>query len=132
MDPDIRHLSGFSVFSMGRWRGAWKTVGDGYPFIRHGFKLFNQGLMFFVTLARFRTKPTKEIVAKTQKLFEEIVKEGARVLGVYWTLGRYDVVVISDCPDEKAHMKIAMKLSDIVSTESLLAIPAEEAIKLVE
>ena len=88
--------------------------------------------MIFITLARFRTKPTREIVAKTQKLFEEAVKEGSRVLGVYWTLGRYDVVIVSECPDEKTHMKVALRFSDMVSTESLLAIPAEEAVKLIE
>ena len=73
--------------------------------------------MLFITLARFRTKPTRETVAKTQKLFEEAMKEGSRVLGVYWMLGRYDVVVISECPDEKTQMKIALRFSEIVSTE---------------
>ena len=81
--------------------------------------------------ARFREKPTRETIAKTQKLFEEAVKEGVKVLGVFWTLGRCDVVVISECP-EKTHMKMAVKFSEMVSTESLLAIPAEEAVKLIE
>lgn len=88
--------------------------------------------MLFITLAKFRKKPTKEMLAETQRLFEQSVKEGSKVLSVYWTLGRYDVVVLSDCPDEKTHMKIALKFGEIASTESLVAIPAEEAGKLVE
>jgi hypothetical protein len=36
------------------------------------------------------------------------------------------------CPDEKTHMKGALRFADLVSTESLVALPAEEAVKLVE
>ncbi len=86
--------------------------------------------MLFITLCRFRKKPTKETIAEAQRLFEEAAREGGKILGVYWVLGRYDVVVISECPDEKTHMKIAIKFGDIVSTESLVAVPSEEAVKL--
>lgn len=86
--------------------------------------------MLFITLCRFRRKPTKETIAEAQRLFEEAAEEGARILGLYWVLGRYDVVLISECPDEKTHMKIAIKFGDIVSTESLVAVPSEEAVKL--
>jgi len=59
-------------------------------------------------------------------------KHGAKTLGTYWTLGRCDVVVLSDCPDVKAHMALAMRFAEMVSTESLVAVPAEEASKLIE
>lgn len=88
--------------------------------------------MLFITLAKFKKKPTKEMLAETQRLFEQIAKEGGKILGVYWTLGRYDVVVLSECPDEKAHMKGALRFAETMSTESLVAITAEEAAKLVE
>lgn len=87
--------------------------------------------MHFITLGRFRRKPTKQMLAEMQKLFEEPV-EGGKILGYYWTLGRYDGVVISECPDEKTHMKIMLKFADYVSTETLVAVPGEEAGKLVE
>jgi len=87
--------------------------------------------MLFITLGRFRKKPTKQMLAEMQKLFEQPV-EGGKILGIYWTLGRYDGVVISECPDEKTHMKIMLKFAEFVSTESLVAVSGEEASKLVE
>jgi uncharacterized protein with GYD domain len=51
---------------------------------------------------------------------------------MYFTLGRYDVVLVSECPDEKAHMKISMQFGELASSESMVAVPAEEAEKLVE
>ena len=62
------------------------------------------------------------MVAKASKVFEQITKEGAKILGYYWTLGRYDAVT----------MKFLLRFGDILPTETLLAIPREEATKLVE
>ena len=59
--------------------------------------------MIFITLARFKAKITKESVAQSSKLVEKMVKEGGKVLGMYWTLGRYDAVCLlytSDAADE--------------------------------
>jgi uncharacterized protein with GYD domain len=88
--------------------------------------------MIFITLAKMRKKPTKESVGQADKLFEKAVKEGAKILGMYWTLGRYDAVVIIEGRDEKAAMKTLARFGDLLSTETLLAIPREEAIKLLE
>jgi len=87
--------------------------------------------MLFITLGRFRRKPTKQMLAEMQKLFEQGAKEG-KVLGFYWTLGRYDGVVLSKSPDEKSHMKHMLRFAEFVATETLVAVPAEEAGKLVE
>lgn len=87
--------------------------------------------MLFITLGRFRRKPTKQMLAEMQKLFEQGAKEG-KILGFYFTLGRYDGVVISESPDEKAHMKHMLRFAELVSTETLVAVPAEEASKLVK
>jgi len=72
------------------------------------------------------------VKAETRRLFEQIAKQGGKVLGIYWTLERYDVVVLSECSDEKTHMKGALGLAKTMSTESLVAITAEETSKLVE
>ena len=87
--------------------------------------------MKFVTLVKFRAKPTKETVAENLKLMEREAKEGVKNLAVYWTLGRFDAVVINEAPDEKALMK-AMLRRGWARTETLVAVPAEEARKLVE
>jgi len=88
--------------------------------------------MIFITLAKWRRKPTKETVAQSTKLFEQMVKEGSKILARYWTLGRYDAVVITEGKDEKTAMKSLLRFGDAVSTETLVAITREEAIKLLE
>ena len=64
----------------------------------------------------------------TKKL-EEIEKHGIKVR-VYWTLGRYDVVSIIEAPSEKDAMKILLGFQHIIDTETMVAVPREEAIKL--
>jgi len=59
-------------------------------------------------------------------------KEGIKILSFYWTLGRYDTVVTMEAANEKAAMKMNMMVSDFVSTQTMVGIPREEAIKLVE
>jgi len=88
--------------------------------------------MIFITLAKWRKKPTKEMVAQSGKLFEQMVKEGSKILGQYWTLGRYDAIVITEGKDEKTAMKALLRWGDFVSTETLVAVTREEAIKLLE
>jgi hypothetical protein len=42
--------------------------------------------MIFITLGKWRKKPTKEMIAHATKLFEQQVKEGGKIIGQYWTL----------------------------------------------
>jgi uncharacterized protein with GYD domain len=88
--------------------------------------------MIFISLARWRRKQTKETVAKSNKLFDEMVKEDIKIVGQYWTLGRYDSIVITEAKDEKSAMRALMQWGESISTETLVAVPREEAIKLVE
>ena len=88
--------------------------------------------MIFISLAKFKKKPTKESVAESNKLFEQMAKEGVKILSIYWTLGRYDSVTTIEAKDEKAALKALMRWGDMLSTETLVAVSREEAIKLVE
>ena len=92
--------------------------------------------MIFVSLARFRKKPTKEMTndpsTQTEAVKKEMAKEGIKFLNWYWTLGRYDAVVIAEAPDERTFMKAMIGLNDFVATETMVAVPREEAIELVE
>ena len=87
--------------------------------------------MIFISFGRFRKKPTKEMTAEVSRLMKEMTKEGIKFLSFYWTLGRYDTVVVMEAPDEKAVMKANMSVGDIVSTETMLAVTREDATKLV-
>ncbi len=88
--------------------------------------------MIFITLSKFRNKPTKEATEKVSELMKSMTEEGIKFIGFYWTLGRYDTVVIMEAPDEKAAMKANMKVNDVVSTETMIALTREEAHKLME
>lgn len=86
----------------------------------------------YIQLVRFRKKPTKEMIRQNLKMMEEDKKMGVQVKDIYWTLGRYDAVVVLDAPDEKTVMKSAMERSENMSIQTMVAVPAEEARKLVE
>ena len=88
--------------------------------------------MLFISLAKRRKKMTKENVAQASKLMEQMVKEGIKVVGQYWTMGRYDAVTIMGGKDEKTVMRAALRWEDLLSIDTLVAVPREEAIKLVE
>ena len=86
--------------------------------------------MIFISLGRLKKTPTKEMSDQATKMLEDMEKQGIKVLGFYWTLGRYDTVLIFDAPTEKDAMKIGIGAAELVATETLVAIPREEAIKL--
>ena len=88
--------------------------------------------MIFIIYGKYRKKPTKELNAQVLKLFEQMAKEGIKFIGQYWTLGRYDVTSIVEAKDEKTMMKALIRFSDLLSSETAIAVPREEAIKLVE
>ncbi len=88
--------------------------------------------MIFITYGKYRKKPTKELNAQVLKLFEQMSREGIKFVGQYWTLGRYDITAIAEAKDEKTFMKAMLRFGDIISIETAVALPREEAVKLLE
>ena len=86
--------------------------------------------MIFVMLAKDKKTPTKELTDKGTEILGELKKKGIKILGFYWTLGRYDDIIIFEAPTEKDAMKLAFDVKDYVDTETLVAIPREEGLKL--
>ena len=80
-------------------------------------------------MGKFRKKPSAEASAGVTKMLEDMKKKGIKVVGFYWTLGRYDTVMILEAPNEKEAMKVAIDAADVVATETMVAIPREEATK---
>jgi uncharacterized protein with GYD domain len=81
-------------------------------------------------LVKDKKKPTKENTDRATKILDELKKKGIKILGFYWTLGRYDDVVIFEAPSEKDAMKLAFDVREDVTTETMVAIPREEGLKL--
>jgi uncharacterized protein with GYD domain len=95
--------------------------------------IISDAKMIFIVLTKFKGKPTKEGVSnEAPKRLERSESEGVKWLKMYWTLGRYDAVSIIEGKDEKAVMRSLMKFQDVIETETLIAIPREEAVKLID
>lgn len=88
--------------------------------------------MIFITLVKSRKKLTKETLAQGEKLRNQMVKDGTKILAQYWTLGRYDAVTIMAEKDEKSAMNALLRWGDMTAMETLVALTREEAIKLIE
>ncbi len=88
--------------------------------------------MMFITMSKFRHKPTKQELDEFTAYYAELAKEGINVKQLFWTLGRYDSVAIVEAPDEKAAMRSLMNLPAEIATETLVAVPREEAMKLLK
>ncbi|MEM3637978.1 MAG: GYD domain-containing protein [Conexivisphaerales archaeon] len=87
--------------------------------------------MYFVTLVKFRKKLTKQDFAEEDKLEKEFAKKGLKVKEDFYTLGRYDNIMVIEAPDEKTVASFLLKQSHIVNSETLAAIPKSEGRKLV-
>jgi uncharacterized protein with GYD domain len=84
-----------------------------------------------IVLAKLRGKMTKELTERLTKVIKD-QPMGVKIRSVYWTLGRYDVVLIGEAPDEKAVMAVLLQFGDDVASETLVAVPREEALKLLK
>ena len=85
----------------------------------------------YVVLYRF-TEQGRKSVKDTVKRAAEVRKQnearGFKVLGHYWTQGRYDLVAVVDAPSEEAMVAGLFGIAETgnVSSETLRAYTAEE------
>ena len=86
--------------------------------------------LIFVTLFNLKQPPEKERADQATKRLENLEKQGIK-MRVYWTLGHYDGVAITEAPTEKDAMKAILSFQHLVDTETMVAVPREEAIELI-
>ena len=85
----------------------------------------------YIVLYRF-TREGRKNVKETVKRAEEVRKQnearGFKVLGHYWTQGRYDLVAVVDAPSEEAMVAGLFNIAEAgnVSSETLRAFTSEE------
>ncbi len=90
----------------------------------------------YVRLIRFTEQAVKnlarltDLLADARKVFEA---NGGKVLDVYSTLGRYDLIAIVEAPDDATMMKISALVARQVNVhaETLPAVPAGDFAKSV-
>ena len=93
-------------------------------------------MVTYVVLAKFTDQGIRN--AKDSPKRADAFKQMANTFGVtvkdlFWTQGRYDVVVILDAPDESSTMSLNLSLGALgnVRTESLRAFSAAEMATIV-
>ena len=72
------------------------------------------------------------MLREIDKLWDRLRKEGGKMVSAHWTIGRYDAIVTLEAPTERAALKALMRFGDYLNTETLIAVPREDAIKLSE
>ncbi|HEY8325206.1 MAG: GYD domain-containing protein [Ktedonobacterales bacterium] len=85
----------------------------------------------YVTLVSWTEQGVKNAQDTTRRAREfssDVERRGGKVLGLYWTQGRYDIVTIVDFPDEQTAMAELLALGRIgnVRTETLRAFSESE------
>lgn len=90
----------------------------------------------YITLMRWTSKGMAGLPGWRERVEEgeRIIREaGGKLVGVYVTLGRYDVVEIFDAPTDELAVEILMKLQRFGAehTETLRAFTREEAAAII-
>ena len=85
----------------------------------------------YVVLYRFTAqgrKSVKESVRRAAEIRKQNEALGFKVLGHYWTQGRYDLVAVVDAPSEEAMVAGLFKIAEAgnVASESMRAFTTEE------
>ena len=86
--------------------------------------------MIFISLIKFRKK-AKDVSEFGKKLMQDL-PEGVKILGSYWTLGRFDAVWIYEAPNEKVAMQLGIEAGELMQTQTLVAVSRDEALKLLK
>ena len=90
----------------------------------------------YVVLATFTDQgiKTAKDSPKRAEAFKQMAKTfGVTVKDIFWTQGRYDIVAITDAPDELTATALNLSLGSLgnIRTESLRAFSAEDMTKIV-
>jgi len=88
--------------------------------------------MWFVTLVKNTQAPSKEAGMKMQENMKTAESWGVKFHQGFFTLGPYDAVWISEAPDEKVALRVAMLFSSMGgSSVSMPAISSDEVMSWV-
>ena len=85
----------------------------------------------YIVLSKFTDQGIRAVkdTAKRAKLFRSTAeKMGVTIREIYWTLGRYDVVLTMDAPDDETMASLMMKVGSLgnLKSETLRAFPESQ------
>jgi uncharacterized protein with GYD domain len=93
-------------------------------------------MVTYVVLAKFTDQGVKNAKdsPKRAEAFRQMAKTfGATVKDIFWTQGRYDIVMIVEAPDEHSATALNLSLSALgnIRTESLRAFSSQDMMRIV-
>ena len=76
----------------------------------------------------------KDTIRRTDTAKSEAEKIGCKIITVYWTFGKYDVVAITEAPNDEAAMEFELKAGSLgnIRATTLKAFTEEEIAKIVD
>jgi uncharacterized protein with GYD domain len=79
-------------------------------------------------------KSVKETLNRSEENRRAIEQAGGRLIAVYWTQGAYDVVAVTEWPDEETGMAflLALGMRGNVRSETLRAFSAEDMQRILQ
>ncbi len=85
----------------------------------------------FVSLVNWTEQGIKNFkdTAKRADAFAELVKKrGGSVKGIWWTLGEYDIVAVTEAPDDETATAVLLEVGSLgnVRTQTLRAFDRDE------
>ena len=86
--------------------------------------------MIFITLIKFRKKAKD--VAEVGNMVLQKLPSGVKMISSYWTIGRFDSVWIYESPSEKEAMKLGIAIGEVAKSQTMMALPRDEAVKLLD
>jgi len=91
----------------------------------------------FITLGNFTEKgkaTIKDFEKQMGKSMQMTASLGGKLIAIYFTMGRYDFVIISEFPNEEAMMKLLLNsgTGGFSDTETMVAIPSEKGLEIIK
>ena len=89
----------------------------------------------YISLAKFTGQGAKSVrdTTKRAKMFMELAKKRkVSYKGIYWTMGRFDVISVFEAPDDETATALVLDLGSKgnVSTQTVRAFSAKEMEKI--
>ncbi len=75
----------------------------------------------------------KETVNRANAARKAFESAGGKIIDIYWTLGQYDIIVISEIPDDETAYKLvlALGMQGNVRTTTLQAVGEQEMTRII-
>ncbi len=90
----------------------------------------------YVTLVNWTeqgVKNARDTVRRAHEFRGDVERRGGKLLNIYWTQGRYDIVAVIDVPDEQTAMAELLMLGGLgnIRTETLRAFSESEVEEII-